>query len=81
MNDEQIIKTYFKDVLREYRLKSGMTQEQLAGLVDVSKGFLGMMETGERWPNVDMMIRLAEAMRVRPGEMLDAVVIRWKAND
>lgn len=78
MNDDRIIKTYFKDVLREYRLKAGMTQEQLAGLVDVSKGFLGMMETGERWPNVDMMIRLAEAMRVRPGEMLDAVVARWK---
>lgn len=81
MNDEQIIKTYFKDVLREYRLKAGMTQEQLAGLVDVSKGFLGMMETGERWPNVDMMIRLAEAMRVRPGEMLDKVVARWKADE
>jgi transcriptional regulator with XRE-family HTH domain len=80
MNDEQIIKTYFKDVLREYRLKAGMTQEQLSGLVDVSKGFLGMMETGERWPNVDMMIRLAEAMRIRPGEMLDAVVARWKAD-
>ena len=79
MNDEQIIKTYFKDVLREYRQKAGMTQEQLAGLVDVSKGFLGMMETGERWPNVDMLIRLAEAMRVRPGEMLDTVVARWKA--
>lgn len=81
MNDEQIIKTYFKDVLREYRLKAGMTQEQLAGLVDVSKGFLGMMETGERWPNVDMLIRLAEAMRVRPGEMLDKVVARWKADN
>ncbi len=80
MNGEQIIKTYFADVLREYRLKSGMTQEQLAGLTDVSKGFIGMMETGERWPNVDMMIRLAEAMRIRPGEMLDAVVTRWKAD-
>lgn len=48
VNDEHIIKSFFKDVLREYRLKAGMTQEQLAGLVDVSKGFLGMLETGER---------------------------------
>ena len=80
MNDDQIVKAYFKDVLREYRRKSGMTQEQLAGLANISKGFLGMMETGERWPNVDMIIRLAEAMRVRPGEILDAVVARWKTN-
>lgn len=29
MNDEQIIKTYFKDVLREYRVNAAMPQEQL----------------------------------------------------
>ncbi|MFT4302243.1 MAG: helix-turn-helix transcriptional regulator [Desulfovibrio sp.] len=77
--EEQIAKLYFRDVLREYRLKAGMTQEQLAGLVDISKGFVGKMETGRKWPNVDMLIKLAEALNVRPGEMTDALVKRWKA--
>jgi len=58
-----------------------MTQEQLAGLTGISKGFLGKMETGKKWPNIDMMIRLAEALNIRPGEMMDALVTRWKAKN
>lgn len=77
--EQQITRTYFKDVLRHYRLKAGMTQEQLAGLTGISTGFLGNMETGQKWPNIDMLIRLAEALKVRPGEMMDALVVRWKA--
>lgn len=78
--EQQITKTYFRDVLRDYRLKAGMTQEQLAGLAGVSKGFVGKMETGQKWPNIDMMIRLAEALNIRPGEMTDALVKRWKSH-
>ena len=51
-----------------------MTQEQLAGFAEISSSFLSMMEIGQKWPNVDMLIILAEAMKVRPGEMLDALV-------
>ena len=76
--EQQITKKYFKDVLRYYRQKAGMTQEQLAGLAGISTGFLGNMETGQKWPNIDMMIRLAEVLNVRPGEMMDALVARWK---
>ena len=79
--EQQITKKYFKDVLRHYRLKAGMTQEQLAGLAGISTGFLGNMEPGHKWPNIDMMIRLAEALKVRPGEMTDELVKRWKAKD
>lgn len=70
-----------KIALREYRLKAGMTQEQLAGLAGISKGFLGKMETGRKWPNIDMLIRLAQALNVRPGEMTDALVTKWKAGE
>lgn len=70
-----------KSALREYRLKAGMTQEQLAGLAGISKGFLGKMETGRKWPNIDMLIRLAQALNVRPGEMTDALVTRWKSDE
>ena len=70
-----------KSALREYRRKAGMTQEQLAGLAGISKGFLGKMETGRKWPNIDMLIRLAQALNVRPGEMTDALVTRWKSDE
>lgn len=71
---QQITKDFYKDVLRRYRRKAGMTQEQLAGLAGISTSFLGMMEIGQKWPNVDMLVRIADALQVRPGEMVDALV-------
>ena len=50
-------------------------------MTGISTGFLGNMETGHKWPNIDMLIRLAEALNIRPGEMTDALVKRWKAKD
>ena len=42
--------------------------------MNVSVGFFGMMEVGRRWPNIDMLLRIAEALGVRPGEMVDSMV-------
>ena len=58
-----------------------MTQEQLAGLAEISAGFLASMETGRKWPNVDMLINLAEALNKRPSELLDALVAEAHKHD
>ena len=70
----QITRSYFKYVLRHYRLRAELSQEQLSGLLGVSRGFYSLLELGKKWPNVDMMIRIAEVLGVRPGELLDATV-------
>ena len=75
---QEITNHYYRDVLRRYRLAAGMTQEQLAGFADISTSFLSMMEIGRKRPNVDMLIRLAWALEVRPGEMLDALVEEYE---
>ena len=63
--------------MRRYRLAAGMTQEQLAGFAGISTSFLSMMEIGRKRPNVDMFIRLAWALGVRPSEMLDALIAEY----
>ena len=70
----QITRSYFKYVLRRYRLQAELSQEQLSGLLGVSRGFYSLLELGKKWPNVDMMIRIALVLGVRPGELLDATV-------
>jgi len=45
----------------------------MAERMDVSVGFFGMMEVGKRWPNIDMLFRIASALDVRPGELIDAL--------
>ena len=70
----QITPVYFKYVLRRYRLQAELSQEQISGLLGVSRGFYSLLELGRKWPNVDMLIRIASVLGVRPGELLDATV-------
>ena len=71
--EQQITRRHFHPVLRRFRQKAGLTQEQMAERMDVSVGFFGMMEVGKRWPNIDMLFRIASALEVRPGELIDAL--------
>ena len=71
--EQQLTRRHFHPVLRQFRQKAGLTQEQMAERMGVSVGFFGMMEVGRRWPNIDMLFRIAEALGVRPGELIDAL--------
>jgi len=71
--EQQITRHHFHPVLRRFRQKAGLTQEQMAERMDVSVAFFGMMEVGRRWPNIDMLFRIARALEVRPGELVDAL--------
>ena len=71
--EQQIVRLYFHPVLRRFRHRVGLTQEQMAERMGVSVGFFGMMEVGRRWPNIDMLFRIARALGVRPGELVNAL--------
>lgn len=73
MKNPQITRLYFQYVLRRYRQASGLTQEQISGFLGVSRGFYSLLEVGKKWPNVDMILRIAEVLNVRPGELVDAL--------
>lgn len=74
METPQITKHYFQHVVRRYRLASGLTQEQMSGFLGVSRGFYSLLELGKRWPNVDMLIRIAEVLNMSPGDLVNALV-------
>ena len=76
MKDERskISKAHMPAIIRRYRDAAGLSQQQLADYVDISKGFVSALEGGRSAPNLDMLIKIAKACGVRPGEMLDAVV-------
>ena len=72
--DEKIARRFMPGILRRYRDAAGLSQQDLVNIVGVSKGFYSSLEMGKRVPNLDMLIKIARACGVRPGEMLDAVV-------
>lgn len=64
---------YFGEILRAYRLENQLTQEQLSERVDVLRSFISSLENGTRQPSFEMIFRLAKALDVTPGKLLDPV--------
>jgi transcriptional regulator with XRE-family HTH domain len=56
--------------VRRARHKSGLTQEQLALEAKIDLTYVGGIERGRRNPSVIVLARIAEALRVEPGELL-----------
>ena len=63
--------------LREYRHARNLTQEKLSELVGVSFQHIGMLERGKRYPSIETLIRLAVALDIPPGTLLDYIAERY----
>lgn len=46
--------------IRELRRQKGFTQREMAELIGVSEGAIGMYETGERIPKDDIKIKISK---------------------
>jgi len=58
--------------IRRVRRERGLTQEELAGEVGASVAHLSRLESGARQPSLDGLLRVAAALGVEVGELLDA---------
>lgn len=59
----------FASNLRAARKKSGLTQETLADKLGMSPKYLGTIERGLKFPSVQVIEQLAEALGVAPYEL------------
>jgi len=50
--------------LKQKRGKSGLTQAKLAEKADSSTQYIAMIELGKKFPSIEMMERLAEALEI-----------------
>ena len=57
--------------VRACRLAAGLTQEQLAERADISQGMVAHIEAGRRTPSLEVLHRIARALGVQAGELLD----------
>ncbi len=55
----------FGERLQSFRKMNCLTCQELADKVGVTKQFISYLETGKRQPSDDMVIKLAEALKVR----------------
>jgi len=60
----------FGQVLRDCRTKAGVSQEKLAGLAEVDRTYVSLLERGLRQPSLGTLFRLAQALDVAPATMV-----------
>ena len=58
------IKTILGRNIKNYRLKSGLSQSQLAEIVDVSFRYISYVECGKSFPSAEVLDAIAKALRV-----------------
>ena len=57
--------------LKYWRLRAGLDQSSLADRAGVNRSYISQIESGTRNPSTSVLCRLAEALDVRPGLILD----------
>lgn len=61
----------FTDNIKTHRINRGLSQEKLAEIAGINLRTVQRLESGETEPRGDTVIRLADAMNVTPGDLLN----------
>lgn len=62
--------TMISQRIRHYRRMAKLSQEELADRVDVSETYIRKLEAGDRFPSLDMVMRLSRALSTTPDHLL-----------
>jgi transcriptional regulator with XRE-family HTH domain len=60
----------FGEKLRTLRQRRGLTMRQLGQMLEVSDGYVSKMETGDKLPNVAMVIKVARLFKVTSDQLI-----------
>lgn len=66
------MKNYLEDFrmnIKYYREKLGISQTQLSIQCDCGTGTIGGIESGKAKPSFDMIVRIADALKVNPADL------------
>jgi transcriptional regulator with XRE-family HTH domain len=60
------LKQVFVQNLKEFRKKEGFSQMKLAEYCHTTTSYIGHIETGLKFPSMDMIEKMAEILRIEP---------------
>jgi transcriptional regulator with XRE-family HTH domain len=62
--------------LRRYRRRAGLSQEELSFRASLHRTAVGQLERAERTARADTLVKLAGALAISPGDLLEGIVWR-----
>jgi len=69
MSMQESIRT-FADKMYGYRKEMGLTQEELADMLELDNSYVSLLERGARVPSLITLDRIARAFGVKPHDLL-----------
>lgn len=78
MNKKQInkkvkkVKSNFADSLRSARIAEGLSQAELADLIDVDRKTINRIENGHFSPNLENLVRIFSVLKIRSEKVFTA---------
>ena len=60
----------FPKLLKKIRNEAGLTQEDLARVLEVSTALIAMVETGQKEVSKNFVVRLANSLKVNPNSIM-----------
>lgn len=79
--EDDLAKQYMPIVLRRYRDRAGYSQQQLADRVGIGKSYISSLELGYRAPNLNLLVRIALALAISPGTLVDEMLEEARNDD
>ena len=63
----------FGENLARCRRRANLSQEELGFLASLHRTEIGLLERGTRVPRIDTLVKLAGALSVAPGELIEGI--------
>lgn len=73
MKKEEEVKSKFGARLRQHRLEAGLSQEKLADMASLHRTYIGGIERGERNVSLLNIVKIANALGVKPTDLLAGI--------
>ena len=67
--------------IKARRLELGLTQEALAGTIDLDRPFITLLEGARKQPTISVLWRLAEGLRLAPADFIGRVAERYEMRE
>lgn len=71
MSEIDRIRHIFANNLKAYRKAANLSQEELAHIAEIERGYVSQLERRLNAPTIDMLARLAKAIGVEPYQLLE----------
>ncbi|MEX8518779.1 MAG: helix-turn-helix domain-containing protein [Leptothrix sp. (in: b-proteobacteria)] len=64
--------------IKARRNELGLTQEDLAGAIDIDRPYITLMEAAKKQPTLSVLWRIAEGLELSAGELMTRVDQRYR---